>query len=190
MKNPLHRLPRPGLLSAGGLFLLLLLPAAALAQSDPIPDGNVDVPRSAPSNPAGSLALPSPMPAVTPFDKLVTFPVEHSQGREYAVDPASIRFHENIVMLTLGVRGRGGAVNTSYTAIDCKKQQYLLMAYETKGQWKPMRNLTRWRKVMDLKKRRYEFSALFAAGCELGGFRVKRPQDLVQRLREHRLVNQ
>lgn len=155
------------------------------AQSDPVPDGNMDADRVAPRQEAsGELTLPEPMPAVRPFDSLVGFQVEHSRGRSYAIDPKSIHLWEKTAMMTVSVKAPGGAVNTGYYAIDCDTQKYRMMAYESGGQWKVVKRGGRWRDILDLKKRRHQFVALFGASCELGGFRVESPRDLVRRLHE------
>lgn len=87
-------------------------------------------------------------------------------------------------MMTVSVKAPGGAVNTGYHAIDCDKQQYRMMAYQSGPQWKAVKGAPRWHNILDLKKRRHQYVALYGASCELGGFRVKSSQDLVRRLHE------
>ncbi|MGB7184652.1 MAG: CNP1-like family protein [Burkholderiaceae bacterium] len=128
------------------------------------------------------LALPDPMPVVPAFDTLTPFQVEGARGREYAVDPKSIRLSDHFAMMTLSIRPSGGAMNSGYYAIDCQLRKYRMMALFSGGTWKPSTISTQWKDVSDLQERRNQFVALHAASCELGGFLVKSTDQLLRRL--------
>lgn len=148
--------------------------AGALASVAVANDGAVEdeVPnRFAPSKPSkrANTSLPETMPELIPFARMTPMQTESNNNQQYALDLNSLRFAENIVMVTISIRSTRGATTTGYYAFNCAEQRYRLMAYPAGKQWKRSTRRTKWHDVFSVTRRPPQYPAVYTAACLPGG---------------------